>query len=352
MKLLITLFFAICSLASCAQKKTSEQLKNKDDNTMLPVSDKFKDITAENYVDRMFKAVKHYDKEPQYFIRPTQGNCLFEILVNDILVHKEYTMEVLGSPKSISHAILQSGPQTVTVRMYPLGDAMKRAYGTEKTITTLLPTTEMNISVVKYEAFNISQDLDDEIIVKEHHSPTKEGSDEFLGAGLPYYEYSFIFNAEVPYKLQGWREGQDLTTLDKDSLEAQVLSYYNQMKTVYLTKDEDALARTSFGDFLIIAQTDYFSKQKIQELWDEIKGNLYKKNMDFQPFENYVMNFYGNGKIVSLRHPSIEPVDSRLRGESAFWFKHVVGTRIRAFFPSIDLYLPKGEPLENLRRIE
>tara|TARA_R110001583_G_scaffold19513_5_gene76348 strand:+ start:1504 stop:2547 length:1044 start_codon:yes stop_codon:yes gene_type:complete len=344
-KHLTHLMIVLCSVFSCTQQ-------NKDDNTMLPVSDKFKDITAANYVDRMFKAVKHYDKEPRYFIRPVQNNCVFEILVNDIRVHEEYSMEVLGSPKSINHAILQSGPQTVTVRMYPLGDAMKRAYGTEKTITTLLPTTEMNISVVNYEAFNISQDLDDEIVVKEYHSPTKEGSDEFLGAGLPYYEYTFNFNAEVPYKLQGWRESQDLTKLDKDSLEAQVLSYYKKLKKVYLTKDEDALARTSFGDFLIIAQTDYFSKRDIQELWDEIRGNLYKKNMDFQPFENYVMNFYGNGNIVALRHPSKEPIDSRLRGRSAFWFKYETETSIRVFFPSIDLYLPKGEPLKNLRRIE
>ncbi|WP_282057243.1 hypothetical protein [Maribacter luteus] len=340
--LLIIIFFSVFCFAQ----------QDKDDNTMLPVSDKLKDITADNYVDRMFKAVKHYDKEPRYFIRPVQNNCVFEILVNDILVHKEYTVEVLGSPKSINHAILQSGPQTVTVRMYPLGDAIKRAYGTEKTITTLLPTTEMNISVVKYEAFNISQNLDDEIVVKEHRSPTKEGSDEFLGASLPYYEYSFTFIAEVPYNIQGWREGQDLMKLDKDSLEAQVLSYYNQMKTVYLTKDEDALARTNFGEFLIIAQTDFYNKKDIQEAWDEIRGNLYKRNMDFQPFENYVMNFYGNGKIVALRHPSIEPIDSRLRGESAFWFKYETGTRIRAFFSSINLYLPKGDSLENLRRVE
>ncbi|WP_282055639.1 hypothetical protein [Maribacter luteus] len=341
--LLIIIFFSVFCFAQ----------QDKDDKTMLPVSDKFKDITAENYVDRMFKAVKHYDKEPQYFIRPTQGNCLFEILVNDILVHKEYTMEVLGSPKSISHTILQSGPQTVTVRMYPLGDAMKRTYGTEKTITTLLPTTEMNISVVKYEAFNISQDLDDEIIVKEHHSPTKEGSDEFLGAGLPYYEYNFTFNAEVPYNLKGWREGQDLIKLDKDSLEAQVLSYYKKLKKVYLSKDEDALARTSFGDISNIAQTNYYGKQDIQEAWDEIRRKLYYEEKEFDPFKTYVMNFYGNGKIVALRHPSKEPVDSRLRGESAFWFKYRDKEGdISAFFSSINLYLPKGDSLENLRRVE
>ncbi|MBO0593975.1 hypothetical protein I2486_21455 [Cellulophaga sp. E16_2] len=353
MKLLITtLLFVTCTLTSCGQKKTNESKQEKENTIMIPISDKYKDITAENYVDRMFEKVKHYDKEPQYFIRPTQNNCLFEILVNDILVHEEYSMEILGSPKNINHAILQSGIQTVTVRMYPLGDAMKRAYDTEKTITTLLPKTEMNINVVKYEAFNISSDLDDEIVVKEHTTPIKKGTDEFIGAGLPYYEYKFTFEADVPYNITGWREGQDLTKLDKEPLEQQVLSYYGKLKNIYLDKDEDALARTTFGDFLIIAQTEYFSKSHIQDLWDEVKGNLYKKNIEFQPFENYIMTFYGNGKIISLRHPSIEPVDRRLRGRSAFWFKYKGESSIRVFFPSIDLYLPKGETLENLRRME
>ncbi|WP_298503531.1 hypothetical protein [uncultured Maribacter sp.] len=319
---------------------------------MLPVSDKLKDITASNFVDRVYSEVKHYDKEPRYFIRPTQSNCLFEILVNDILVHKEYTMEVLGSPKSINHAILQSGPQTITVKMYPLGNAMKRTYGTEETINTLLEKTEMNISVVKYEAFNISQDLEDELVIKEHKAPTKKGNNKFLGAGLPYYEYSFTFNADVPYNLQGWQDGQDLTKLDKDLLEAQVLSYYKKLKNVYLNKDEDALAKSYYGDIQIIAQSKYSSKQEIQEMWEESLNELNYKNKNFDPFENYVINFYGNGKIVALRHPSIEPVDRRIRGKSAFCFKYHTATRIRAFFPSIDLYLPKGESLENLRRIE
>ncbi len=317
-----------------------------------PVSEKYKDITADNFVNRMLKEIMHYDKEPRYFIRPVQNNCVFEVLVNDIRTYKDYGLEVTATPISINHAILKSGEQTLTVRMYPLGDLLKDNYDTGNTIATLLDNTSMKIEVVKYDAYNISHRLSDEKTVLTHYSPTKEGTKKFIGSGLPYYEYTFSFNAEVPYHIEGWQNSQDLTAFDKEELEAQVKKYYKQVKEIYLTEDIDALAKISFGDYLIIAKSKYYNKQDIEEMLSSLKQKAKYKEKDFGDLEEKHPIFFGNGKIVNFRHSSYEPIDKRLRGKSAFWFKCSKEGRIKGIFTSVDLHLPQGEPLENLRMID
>ncbi len=336
------------TLGSCAQKN---QTKTANKKIMMPIPQESKDITVDNFVEKVVSQIKHYEKEPMYFIRPLQNNCVYELLVNDYLIYQDYGIEKLGTPININRAILQSGPQTVTVRLYPLGDAMKRAYGTKETVTTLLDKTEMNISVVKYDAFNISQDLEDEILVKEHKAPTIEGTNAFLGAGLPYFEYTFSFDAKVPYVNEGWTNGEDLTKFDKEELEKQILKCYNEYIYIYKNKELDTLLKMIYLSEIRRRQAQYQNREKVKRVLDESKESLNYKNKEFQPLENYIINFYGNNKIVSLRHPSKEPVDHRLRGWSAFWFKYQKGNRIKGYYPGLYLYLPKGQPLDSLQMI-
>jgi hypothetical protein len=355
MKIRIIYILLSIALTACGQKQqtivkeTENLIKNK-----IPLSMKYKHITAANFVEEATKLVKKYPKEPEYFIRPAQGNCVYEILVNDQLMVNDYTLEQFATPININRGILRSGIQTVTVRLYPLGDAIKDAYGEGETVKTLLPKTQMNIQVVKYDAFNIDSSLDAEKEVLIHSAPTdKEG--KFKGAGLPYYEYTFTFEAEVPYNLEGWSKAQDLTQFDKGELKAQVVAYYKKIQNIYETKDKDALARLIYGDYLVIAQTKYWTKEDIQEAWEEEEVKLNWDILEYGDkgeYAAYDMQFYGNGKLVALKHPSLEPVDSRLRGYPAFWFKYKVSNRIKVQFTFYYLYLPEGEPLENLRVID
>jgi hypothetical protein len=311
-------------------------------------------VTSDNIVHKIYNSVQRYEKEPKYFIRPAQGNCVYEILINDQLMVKEYGIEQYATPISINEGILRSGIQNVTVRLYPIGDVIKRAYGEGKTVTTLLPKTQMNIQVVKYDAFNIDSSLDAEKEVILHKAPTdKEG--KFKGAGLPYYEYTFTFEAEVPYELEGWSKGQDLTQLDKEELKAQIVHYYKGIQKIYETKDKDALARLIYGDYLIIAQTKYWTKEDIQDAWEETIQELEWDIIEYGnpgEYKDYDMQLYGGGKLVALKHSSVEPVDRRLRGKSGFWFKYKSDGEVRVQFTWYLLYLPEGEPLDNLRVID
>jgi hypothetical protein len=337
------------ALTACGQK---QQIQNNND---ISIKMNNQLITADSIEEKVFEKVKRFPKEPKYFIRPAQSNCLYEILVNDKLIVDEYGIEQFATPIDISLGILRSGIQTVTVRLYPLGDAIKDAYGEGETVKTLLPKTQINIQVVKYDAFNIDSSLDAEKEVITHSAPTdKEG--KFKGAGLPYYEYTFTFEAEVPYNLEGWSKAQDLTQFDKEELKAQVVNYYKEIQKIYESKDKDALARLIYGNYIIHAQTKYWTKEDIAEAWEETIEKLTWDIIEYGnqgEYKDYDMQFYGFGKLVALKHPSLEPVDSRLRGRSGFWFKYNDDEGdISVRFIWYNLYLPEGEPLENLRVID
>ncbi|WP_148639346.1 hypothetical protein [Aquimarina longa] len=306
-----------------------------------------------NYVTSIVPKIKQYDKEPMYFLRLTQSSCVFEVLVNDFPVEKNYELGKIANAIKINHVILQSGPQTVTYRLYPLGDLMVEAYDKGTTITTLLKNTRMTIEVIRVDDFKTYSGFDDEHTVVLHHSPTKEGSHEFEGAGLPYYEHTFTFTAEVPYIHKGWSDGQDLTKFDKKELEEKVVAYYEMFKSLYQNKDLNGVAKQRYGFELRNSKAKYQSKEDLEKRWEEYTEMVFQSDKEFQPLEDYVLSFYGNGRIVSLRHPSKEPVDYRLRGESALWFLYETEDATNAHFPGIYLYLPKGEEsLDALRMIE
>lgn len=58
-----------------------------------------------------------------------------------------------------------------------------------------------------------------------------------------------------------------------------------------------------------------------------------------QPFKDYKMVFYGNNRLAFLMQNSLDP---RLRHKNALWLKYEKGTRVRAQFFGLYLYMPKG----------
>ena len=347
MKKVVSLLLIISALASCAQKKQSH---NKESN-MIPYPKEFENITAENYVSSIISKMKKYDKHVKYFIRPVQTNCIFEVLINDIPIYKEYSLDKTASPIEINSEILKSGLQTITVRMYPIGDAIKDAYGKGETISTLQRNSNVSIKVVKYDAFNISDELDDEIIVMQHNSPTNNKTDEFLGDGLPFYEYTFTFDANVPYHLRAhYTEGEDLKKINIDTLKIQVLKYYENLKTIFENKNADLFAKLSIGDNIRLAQADFNNEQYIKDSWEWFESMIKISDKNFFDLEEGVqMQFFGNGKLVSLKHPTLNPIDKRLRGKPALGFLHEEDGRRKAKFIGVFLYLPKGATLDQLQ---
>ena len=148
MRTAIFLMFIIIT-SSCAQEKRGEKKAMDTDKKKSQMNEQ--DVNVGNIVDYMASQVKEYDEHPMYAIRPLQNNCIFEILVNDIPVYAEFSLEKLGTPYTINSRILKSGPQTLTYRLYPIGDLMVEQFGKGETVTTLRKNTSMKLEVIEYK---------------------------------------------------------------------------------------------------------------------------------------------------------------------------------------------------------
>ena len=143
MRYLLVFIGCLLFFGSCAQT-TSGQTNMYDINQYL--DEESKQITKENFVDQIMKQIKHYPKEPVYYLRINKQNCLIEVLVNDVRRHVDYELSNYVTPIKINSSILKSGKQTITVRMYPVGNLINESLGKENEapITTLLDNSSAN----------------------------------------------------------------------------------------------------------------------------------------------------------------------------------------------------------------
>ncbi len=186
--------------------------------------------------------------------------------------------------------------------------------------------------------------LDDEEKVMSHRSPTKDTEGEvFAGSGLEFYEYTFEFQAEVPYDLSenSWSNAANLRTVKPKYLEEETLNYYQTFLQEYKKGNKDFIAQKLFHSYLIQSQTYYKNKEEIQEMWDEELELLNNPSIEPQPIKDYEMVYYANGGVVYLRLKTKE--DLFYRNKCAGWIKYSKDGVLRGNFFSLYLYCPKKD---------
>ncbi len=336
MKKIILCLALIASLNSCSQKK--EQLKETN-----------MDITANNIVNKINEQVKHYPKEPIYYLYAANSLCVYEILVNDYPIHQNYEYVQLATPIYINEAILKSGRQKITYRLYP---APKEFNGINGDLFS--PNTTFDVEVCQQDLKRSGSHH----VIQEEKLPIKEikvgaGENEkeieFVGKGQKYYEHSFYFDAEVPYENEGWSNGEDLRKIDQDLLKKWVVKFYNLRKKTVEDNNKDSFARQVFEGLKEQFVSEYQEKTYIKDAWNEWITIYDNPTYQLQPFENYKMVFFGDGKIVCLRQTN--STDVRVREQSALWGKYKDEDGTVADFHKLYLYIPKGEGLEYIQMI-
>ncbi|WP_409417821.1 hypothetical protein [Flavobacterium sp. PS2] len=334
-KTFLTLMLATLVIA-CGQEK-KQPINTKIMNIQYP------EINANNFEQKLAASVKHYEKEPMYYMRINKSNCVVEVLVNDYKIYKDYELSNLATPEEINHAILKSGEQTLTYRLYPVGDLIKEEYGEGGTVTTLTDNTAIAISIIKMDS-NSEKTLEDEEVIIKHVSLT-DAKGRFIASGKPYYEFTFSFNAQVPYVNEGWSKGQDLSKLDQKVLEQKAVEFYKEYGKIYENKEVDLQAKLNFGREKRAAIALYKKLSDIDGLWEEYLVDFNKKNIKTQPIDNYKKIFFGNGRIVFLLYQSLE---YPYRGGGALRVDYIDKDGDEAvFMPNISLYLPEGKKLED-----
>ena len=203
MKKAILTLFLLLSLQSCSQKTMITQNPN---------------ITADNLIEEIAKQVKHYNYEPIYQVDFKFGHCYIELYINDILAYKNYG-EGGSSSFTINPYLLNFSNQTIKLRMY----------ATEE-FGEFLNNSAVKLEIGSYDnqnKFSIEKQQDN---LFGYHTPEDENG-FFKYAGKEYFEQIVTFTLpEVPYKIEGWKDNQDLRNFDKKLLEQKVIQAYQMIQ--------------------------------------------------------------------------------------------------------------------------
>ena len=313
MKKAVLTLFLLLSLQSCSQKTMITQNPN---------------ITADNLVEEIAKQVKHYPSEPQYVMHYFNGVCNFEIYINDFKVVKSFNNESFKTSKRINPFLLSKNNQ-LNIILYP-----------RDSVNKLNLQAGLDLKVNSYEntdRFSIEKQQSNLFI---YQTPEDENG-FFKYAGKEYFEQTVTFTLpDVPYKIEGWKDSQDLRNFDKKLLEQKVLQAYQMIQKSFKERDLDKIAQFSYNKMKDQAIAQYFDEEEVQEGWEELISIAGADNLEFFPLENYELVFYGEGRLVGLKS---KKKDKGFRGASALLCKFKrKGKWIEAKLDYL-LHIPKGK---------
>ncbi|WP_315504532.1 hypothetical protein [Capnocytophaga sputigena] len=285
-------------------------------------------ITADNLVEEIAKQVKHYPSEPQYVMHYFNGVCNFEIYINDFKVVKSFNNESFKTSERINPFLLSKNNQ-LKIILYP-----------KDSVNKLNLQAGLDLKVNSYEntdRFSIEKQQDK---IFTYHTPEDENG-FFKFAGKKYFEQTVAFTLpNVPYKIEGWKDSQDLRNFDKKLLEQKVLQAYQMIQKSFKERDLDKIAQFSYNKMKDQAIAQYFDEEEVQEGWEELISIAGADNLEFFPLENYELVFYGEGRLVGLKS---KKKDKGFRGASALLCKFKrEGKWVGAELDYL-LHIPQGE---------
>lgn len=303
-KLILVLSLTVLmSHSSCSQNKNKETMQEK------------------NNLNELYKKIKAYKEEPEYWIFIHSNNCSYVATINDMPIYTDFND---GSMKSLSFPLNPLLPNS--------GD-----YGLK---IALLPKQD--------EEFNLESKIEknSSIQIKISRTVNKQEKivlDETVSIhedSPPYLEKLYNFKIDVPYALPGWSKSADLKKEDEELLKKEVADFYQKMMQLYEKKDIATISNLYYPRQLENAQTLYSSKKEDSE---KLVAKLNEDVNQVQNFklEDYKLQFYANGKVVGLIR-----TDGEFLGKSAF-----LGLTDEKFYIySLLLHRPKaGASLEVIR---
>jgi uncharacterized protein YeaC (DUF1315 family) len=275
----------------------------------------------------IYKLVKTYKYNPGVILDFSAYHCTYQILINDLpaLTNTEEG-DINGSVFPVSDLILKSGPQSITIRLYP---AMKGDYQSEPFLTA---KSGMKIKIKIGDISKQDPEAFKTLYVFE--------TPDFKPGNLPYAEYKGTFEAEVPYTLKGWSDGVLLVNEDKDQLLKQTLAVFEQYRKANEDNNTYVIADMLYKRQVENSQAFFTTKEKNDTFWPTLTDKK-SRITKMYPIEKYKMAFFGGGRIVALVR-----TDNEFRGKSVIIGETEETVRVLPIY----LYRPAtGAPLEIVR---
>lgn len=263
---------------------------------------KMSEINISQFVNT---TIDSFTTRPLYQIKVKSSGVNFDIRINDFPIFRFFGKSGgTNIEYPINNAILNSGKQILTIKIYPIK-------GTKK----ILPTNTFSLVLNKKNDAWV-YDNQREIILT---MPTMIVPNE----GLPYWEYKTEFDVVVPYDLCGWKNSKKIDDID---VQKKILESYERLKNAIENKD----------DKLFIRLTKNKNEEEAISLYEKQEEDLIgfqKEREKVLPFDNCNIKFYGNGKLVRL-----ETED----GESCLKTELIINGQKEIYYYPILFHMPQN----------
>ncbi len=252
------------------------------------------------------------------------------IYFNDIKVSEENTP--LNTSIDLNGYALKNGKYKIKIQIFPVfrrGD-------------TMVNPEDINSCQFSFGSFIRNRDTGDILDPKTYNRLSIKAPD----APVPYFEQEWEVEVkELPYDLEGWSKGQDLSKMDKKELEKKVVDFHEKVREVLNQGNGDKWAALTKTRAKETASFYYSSNEQYEKSVNENKLSVEKYcTNNMVPLEDYELKLYAQGKLVTLerKNHTMEfnnksPLD--IKGWGALIRK---GQKSGAADYRILLYLPQG----------
>ncbi|WP_326983141.1 hypothetical protein VUJ46_00920 [Chryseobacterium sp. MYb264] len=254
----------------------------------------------------------------------------YELYLDDILIDFFYE-DNMNNTTELNPYLLENGKHKLKIRYLPTVDDIFSKKG------LLDPRDIYTREDSRWHVFFVKLNKDPNVPLGYTNEIDYGGSELKIippPSQVPYWEQEWELDIkDLPYKLKGWSESEDLSKKDKDKLKKEVVAFFEQQRNLLnegkvddylklgLKKDEEVIVAT-YGEDL-----EYYTSQ-------ERKDNLLRAKDHMLPLENFEMVLYAYGRLVSLEIP-----DGKYRRWSALMSKNDKG-KMSAW--GIKIHKPKG----------
>ncbi|SFN78356.1 hypothetical protein SAMN05421594_4193 [Chryseobacterium oleae] len=229
------------------------------------------------------------------YIAHVNAQSPYELYLDDILIDFYYGNNISNTTE-LNPYLLGNGKHILKIRFLPREDSPDKMVQPKDIIFNETARWHIYFSKIvpdKNASLGYSNEIDYAKSELKLQAPKEK---------VPFWEQVWEVDVkDLPYQVKGWSESEDLKKIDKDVLQKEVVEYFSNLKDLLnngkideflqLCKKEDKeldiVTYTTPKDSKIDYQNN---KEKMLKL---CPGNM-------QPFDNYEMKIYGNGRLVTL----------------------------------------------------
>lgn len=210
----------------------------------------------------------------------------YELFIDDIKIASNYSR---GSNAAVelNPYILRNGKHKIKIKLFPFWQHNEAVINNEEILNSRLL---FGYYLKDRTSNKVSQYAAD--IPLKINTPTSP---------VPYYEQVWDVDIKnLPYELEGWSKGQDLSKMDQNDLKKNVVSYYEKLWNILNNGDAAAyqnLWKVADADLLIY---DYLTEDAYSKATSKNAIEYKKCENTMIPLEDYEMVLHANGRMVSL----------------------------------------------------